>query len=294
MSKIRTSLVILLALGGLPFLARAEDEPLKPVHIPCNTDADEVDPHIASNGLKLYLSVKTRDGFEFRGTKRQSTRQAWPPPQPLEDPFATDAEPGGLFSTVDGRYPMFLYLSRLDREGLAGSFDLHVAIKPLPGADKVFSSPKLIQTVTTREDEMYPWLRADGKMLYFSRKTKEGWRVFASSRAEPSGALGWEDPVLLKELPPDFHHVTLTPDGRTMYLQGPLEKGRVGLFVSKYSDDGWSKPEPLARLNSPDAPRGDTAPCLSRDGRLLYFASDRPGGKGGFDIWGVQTADLEK
>jgi hypothetical protein len=294
MPTIRHALVALLTLGGLPLSALAEDEPLKPVHIPCNSEADEVDPHIASNGLTLYLSVKTADGYELHVTKRQSARQGWPLPKPPEDAVAVDADAGGVFSTVDGRYPMFLYVSRKDREGMAGSLDLYVAVKPLPGADKVFSFPKLIQTLATKEDEAHPWLRVDGKMLYFSRKTNEGWRVFHSSRKEATGALGWEEPVLIEEFAPNFHHATLSPDGRTMYLQGPLEKDRVGLFVSKHTGDGWGKPEPLTRLNSTDAPRGDMAPCLSRDGRLLYFASDRPGGKGGFDIWGVQTADLEE
>jgi hypothetical protein len=36
------------------------------------------------------------------------------------------------------------------------------------------------------------------------------------------------------------------------------------------------------------------SPCLSRDGTMLYFASDRPGGKGGLDIWMIETAKLPK
>ena len=52
-------------------------------------------------------------------------------------------------------------------------------------------------------------------------------------------------------------------------------------------------PEPLANLNHPQAPRGDMSPCLSADGKRLYFASDRPGGQGGLDIWYVLTAQLK-
>ena len=75
-----------------------------------------------------------------------------------------------------------------------------------------------------------------------------------------------------------------------MYLQGPLDKERVGLFTATKTAKGWTKPEPLTMLNHPDAPKGDCSPALSGDGATLYFASDRPGGKGGFDIWSVPTA----
>jgi len=97
---------------------------------------------------------------------------------------------------------------------------------------------------------------------------------------------------VIKELPANFHHATLMPDGKTMYLQGPLEKDRWGLFVSTKSNTGWSKPEPLTMLNHPDGKIGDLSPNLSRDGALLYFASDRPEGKGGLDIWVIATKEL--
>jgi Tol biopolymer transport system component len=35
-------------------------------------------------------------------------------------------------------------------------------------------------------------------------------------------------------------------------------------------------------------------PCLSPDGSKLYFSSDRPGGKGGLDLWMIPTAQLAK
>jgi hypothetical protein len=66
-----------------------------------------------------------------------------------------------------------------------------------------------------------------------------------------------------------------------------LEKGRWGLFRCTRTDvrGPWREPEPLDDLNSPEAPTGDFCPCLSRDDTRLYFASDRPGGKGGRDLW---------
>ncbi len=45
----------------------------------------------------------------------------------------------------------------------------------------------------------------------------------------------------------------------------------------------WSRPINLGPIVNTTA--HDQAPSISRDGLSLYFASDRPGGAGGFDIW---------
>ena len=79
-----------------------------------------------------------------------------------------------------------------------------------------------------------------------------------------------------------------------MYLQGPLENNRWGIFRSVYESGKWSEPEEMKNLNHPGGKKGDLAPSLSHDGSMLYFASDRPGGKGKLDIWMVGTAQLTK
>jgi hypothetical protein len=90
--------------------------------------------------------------------------------------------------------------------------------------------------------------------------------------------------------PPGFCRATLNFAATTMYLQGPLEDGRTGIYRSKRAK-GWSKPEPITVLDHPEAKRGSMSPCL-RDDRL-YFASDRPGGKGGMDLYSVPVAQLK-
>lgn len=57
----------------------------------------------------------------------------------------------------------------------------------------------------------------------------------------------------------------------------------VGLQAHSFKNSEWSVPENLgAPVNSPFQ---DQAPALSKDGLRLYFASDRPGGVGGIDLW---------
>ncbi len=45
----------------------------------------------------------------------------------------------------------------------------------------------------------------------------------------------------------------------------------------------WSAPVNLGSVINTGA--NDQGPALSKDGRSLYFTSDRPGGEGGFDLW---------
>src|SRR5437588_2819664 len=270
--------------------APPEAKALKPVNLTVNTKANEDDPHVASNGLTLYYSSDAKDKWDIMVSRRRSTLQVWGRGEILEDYVSTPGDDRSVCVTAEGRYPQFLYYAtKKDKD--SKNYDLYVAVKQDFG--KAFSAPTPVNSVDTEDDELYPWLTADGKQLYFSRKTKEGWRVYVARRAGATGPQGFGEPALVEDLPADVHHVTLTPDGKTMYLQGPLGKDRTGLFRSTRTNKGWSKPEPLGQLNSADGPTGDRSPALNRDGSMLYFASDRPGGKGGLDLWVVPTAQLE-
>jgi hypothetical protein len=268
---------------------RAADEPkalLKPTNLAVNSAADEDEPHVASNGLVLYFARKDAKGkHELFTSTRTSTGQPWKAPEAIDVNFPLDNDTRSVFVTPEGRFPQFVFFSTFNGK----NYVLYGAIRPFAG--KAFSTPTPIGLEETKSDELHPWLTPDGKQLYFSRKTEEGWRVFVASRADNSGVRGFGKPEPI-DLPPNFHHATLTPDGRTMFLQGPLENGRWGLFRSTRTGKDWSKPEPLEGLNHPDGPTGDRAPNLNRDGSILYFVSDRPGGKGGLDVWWIAVKDL--
>jgi hypothetical protein len=292
------ALIALLPAGLLLLTLPAAAEPdrvLKVTNLDrLNTRADEDEPFLASNGLAMYYSVKNGDHWELMVSSRRKTSQDWPAGQAVDGYFSDKADNVGTCLTPEGRYPQYLYFASNvapeKKSGKGDNLDLYVAVKQNAGA--AFTAPTPVQGVCTPDDETHPWLTAGGKELYFSRKTKDGWRVYVA-HAAGAGAGGYTDPKPV-DLPAGFHHATLTADGKTMYLQGPLEKDRWGLFRATWSGTGWSKPEPLDDLNSADAPTGDRSPSLSRDGSLLYFASDRPGGKGGLDLWFVHTADLKK
>ena len=76
---------------------------------------------------------------------------------------------------------------------------------------------------------------------------------------------------------------TFSPNGTTMVLvrQGTEETG-MDMYISQWNGRVWSPPKALEELNSPANDRG---PAFSQDGEHLYFASDREGGNGGYDIY---------
>src|SRR5690606_15083341 len=56
------------------------------------------------------------------------------------------------------------------------------------------------------------------------------------------------------------------------------------IFETRFENGEWSKPVPLGELintSTSDAKQ----PAISPGGDTLYFASNRSGGYGGFDIW---------
>ena len=83
---------------------------------------------------------------------------------------------------------------------------------------------------------------------------------------------------------------SFSPDGQTMYFtrarQEATEHTGLEIWVSHRSDARWSEPEPLEIVET-DSLYNFAHPAVSPDGRWLYFASDMPGGYGGYDLWRV-------
>lgn len=81
--------------------------------------------------------------------------------------------------------------------------------------------------------------------------------------------------------------IAFSPDGNTMvFAKGNTGKPRglndVNLYISRYRRGGWSEPT-LMNINDPGS--WNSTPAFSRDGRTLYFSSNRKDGFGGADIY---------
>jgi hypothetical protein len=71
---------------------------------------------------------------------------------------------------------------------------------------------------------------------------------------------------------------------------GDLGTNTQDIYVSlEQADWTFGLPEAVAALNSTN---DDVMPNISKDGREIVLASNRPGGQGGFDIWSSTRASV--
>jgi WD40-like Beta Propeller Repeat len=105
--------------------------------------------------------------------------------------------------------------------------------------------------------------------------------IFISTRASDST---FSDPVGIIALNTNGNDaaVALSPDGTTLFSF--ISNNDEGdLFISNLSGTEWSKPIRLNKNINTDAWEGSCS--ITADGRYLYFASERPGGLGGRDLY---------
>lgn len=78
---------------------------------------------------------------------------------------------------------------------------------------------------------------------------------------------------------------SITADGKFLYFSSnhPNGLGSHDIYVIRRDENGWGEPinlgEPINTMN------WESQTSISADGKTLYFASNRPGGKGGSDIY---------
>lgn len=79
---------------------------------------------------------------------------------------------------------------------------------------------------------------------------------------------------------------SLSPDKKILYFtQWKKENGKniSSIYYSIKAEKAWGKPIPISSINKNGF--SSKQPFCAEDGKTLFFASDMPGGSGGFDIW---------
>jgi hypothetical protein len=127
------------------------------------------------------------------------------------------------------------------------------------------------------------------------RRTFEGRRLYTIFKVQRKDTSGWEKPEEIKsERNFLFNNGPLcfSPDGKTVYFTSEVETGKVtkkknfvnhsGIFIADLSGTELTNLRAFP-YNSQQYEVGH--PSVSNDGKLLFFASDMPGGQGGSDLY---------
>jgi hypothetical protein len=93
----------------------------------------------------------------------------------------------------------------------------------------------------------------------------------------------WSKPEPIIELNSDQHDagIGLSNDGKQLFIFSDENGGDI--YISSKKSKGWSKPESLE--GDVNSKYWEGSASISKDGNYLYFASNRPGGFGGIDIY---------
>ncbi|MFN8324000.1 MAG: OmpA family protein [Chitinophagales bacterium] len=144
--------------------------------------------------------------------------------------------------------------------------------------------------VNTPDDESMPSLTADGKYLYFTRHTGQGAYQDEDIFMSLHTSVGFAQAGSVGEMINTEQYIegaqSISPSGKYLFFTSadrPDGNGRADIYISRKVGDMWERPNNMgAPINSPGY---ETQPCISADGRALYFSSVRATGKGGSDIW---------
>ena len=150
-----------------------------------------------------------------------------------------------------------------------------------------------LTSVNTKNDEYVNSMSANGKYLLFTRHVVSDDNIVKENIfvAQTSTTAGQHDSIFPLEHIVELHGnegaVTFSPDGYTMYFavcNGHDGYGSCDLYYSRQvKNHKWSKPINIG--SSVNTKYWESQPCMSPDGRTLFFVSNRPGGKGKSDIW---------
>ncbi|MBL7817245.1 MAG: PD40 domain-containing protein [Saprospiraceae bacterium] len=134
--------------------------------------------------------------------------------------------------------------------------------------------------------EYLPTLTADGNTMIFTRLVGRNEDFFSSQKTDGE----WQQAVPVEELNTENNEgaQAISADGKLLMFAAkdrPDGFGSFDIYFSKNQKGRWTPAKGFPAINTE---WWESQPSISADGRTIYFASTRPGGLGGVDIWYVR------
>jgi outer membrane protein OmpA-like peptidoglycan-associated protein len=164
-------------------------------------------------------------------------------------------------------------------------------------ANKVPFEPQMVKGLSTEFSEYLALISPDNQLAFFTRRmpvkrdmnsavaSEDNMReYFMLSHRQADGIFETGSP-----LPRPFNEgrneggPTITIDNNHLYFTICNSAEDCELYTSDYGNGKWGEIKSMGIVNDPSAYNGQ--PTISSDGQTLYFASNRPGGIGGCDLY---------
>jgi outer membrane protein OmpA-like peptidoglycan-associated protein/tetratricopeptide (TPR) repeat protein len=161
--------------------------------------------------------------------------------------------------------------------------------------------PRVVKGVSTERDEYLAYISPDDKQCFFVRRlpVKNLNKVYDSDREKEVFMIATSNkdgefdsgvpmPSPFNETDDNQGGCSISIDNKHLYFAMQRQEGglqpNVDIYVSDYMEDYWTDIRKLS-ANVNDPKYWDSQPSIAADGLTLYFASDRPGGYGGIDLY---------
>lgn len=271
----RGRLVALLGLGLASLAACVGDDPSPSPAAPSSKDDAGAD---ASDAAAPTSRDDAGADASDAATPACDEGLPWGPAKPVLGLNAAGANHSGPTLSADERTAYFTSTRDAADAGPGrGKSDLFVA-KRATRADP-FGAPSAVLEVSSIEEEYSPTLSDDGlSLLFHSNRGGASNAVYLARRGTPTADFGV--PAALAGVPLGAVTPFLRADGKELFysLGGKIHHASGSVAT------GFAGGTRAAEL---DGSGLDNSPVLSRDGRTLYFASNRTegGSVGDTDIW---------
>jgi len=148
-----------------------------------------------------------------------------------------------------------------------------------------FEPKSLGSGINTERPEFLPVLTADERTLFYTSEVNRQQDIFMS--VQEDGV--WQPGILLEGVSTprgDEASPSISADGKLLVFTACGRKdgyGSCDLYISEVRNGQWTRPKNMGGTINSKA--WDSQPSISSDGRKLFFASERGGGKGSKDLW---------
>ncbi len=214
----------------------------------------------------------------------------WQQAQNLGTKINTQFNEGASCISADGRY---LFFTSCERPQGVGSCDLYLARKQ---GDDWVEPINLGNIINSYSWDSQPSFSADGRTLYFTsnRRGGKGGKDIWMTRVGDDGQ--WTKPTSLPfNTKGDDQSPFIHPNGYRFYFSsdGRMGMGMSDLFyVDQLADGTWGEP---VNLGYPINTAGsEVSLIVSADGNTGYYATDKPGGSGKWDLYAFELPESVK